>query len=104
MVEAIAQVQEYVRGQSFEQFCADPKTVDAVIARLAVLGEAARHVPDPVRDAHPEVPWRKMQALRNVVVHEYDRIDLGLLWGVVQRDLPPLVPLLESIHDREPGE
>jgi predicted nucleotidyltransferase len=47
---------------------------------------------------------RKMQALRNVIVHEYDRVDLGILWNVVQADLPPLVPLLERVLQEEPEE
>jgi len=101
---AIAQAQSYVRGMTFEDFQRDPKTVDAVIARLMVIGEAARSVPEAVRTAHAEVPWHKMQGLRNVIVHEYDSIDLGILWNVVHLDLPPLAPLLEALLEHEAGE
>jgi uncharacterized protein with HEPN domain len=104
ILEAIATAQSYVRGMTFENFQRDTKTVDAVITRLMIIGEATRSVPEEVQAAHAEVPWHKMQGLRNVIVHEYDRVDLGILWNVVQLDLPPLVPLLQAILAREPGE
>lgn len=103
ILEAIARAPAYTRGMSFEGFQADQKTVDAVITRVTVIGEATRNVPGAVRAAHPEVPWRKMLALRNIAVHEYDRIDLGILWNVIQQDLPPLVPFLNDILEHEPG-
>jgi uncharacterized protein with HEPN domain len=104
ILEAVAQAQAYVHGMAFDDFQRDPKTVDAVTTRLIVIGEATRNVPEAVQASHPEVPWHKMQGLRNVIVHEYDRIDLRILWNVVHLDLPPLVPLLQAILEREPGE
>jgi uncharacterized protein with HEPN domain len=104
ILEAIALAQSYVRGMTLDDFRRDPKTIDALIARLMVIGEATRSVPEAVQAAHAEVPWHKMQGLRNVIVHEYDRVDLGILWNVVQIDLPPLVPPLQAILERESGE
>ena len=104
ILEAMALARSYVGSMSFDEFQADPKTVDALITRLMVIGEAVRHVPEEVRAAHPEVPWHKMQGLRNVVVHEYDSVDTTILWNVVQQDLPPLVTPLERILEKEPGE
>ena len=104
ILDAIAQSRMYVAGMTSEDLRRDPKTADAVIAKLIVIGEATRSVPDSVRDRRPEVPWHKMQALRNVIVHEYDRVDLGILWNVVQADLPPLVPLLEQVLQEEQEE
>lgn len=104
ILEAVAQAQSYVRGMTFDDFQRDPKTVDAVIARLMVIGEATRSVPEAVQAAHTEVPWHKMQGLRNVIVHEYDHVDPGILWNVVHLDLPPLVPLLRAILEQDPGE
>jgi uncharacterized protein with HEPN domain len=70
---------------------------DAVIKNLTVIGEAAGRVPASVVDASPQIPWPRMRAMRNVVVHEYFGIDDDLLWGTVTDDLKPLVPLLATL-------
>ena len=53
------------------EFCTDSKTIDAVVRNLIVIGEASRHIPESIEQRHPEVPWRTMRGIRNVVVHEY---------------------------------
>ena len=106
ILEAVANAQTYVEGLSFELFAADRKTVRAVAYEIGVIGEATRHIPVEVRERHPRLPWGKMQSIRNIVVHEYFRVDIGILWETVKHDLPPLVPLLREMlaseHD-DPG-
>jgi uncharacterized protein with HEPN domain len=97
ILEAIANARSYVAGMTFERFAADTKTVRAAAYEIGVIGEAVGHLPAEVRESHPEVPWRKMQAMRNVVVHEYFRVDTRILWQTIQDDLPPLVPLLQAL-------
>ncbi|MBI5445688.1 MAG: DUF86 domain-containing protein [Deltaproteobacteria bacterium] len=104
ILEAISGAQSYVAGQTLEAFRADAKTVDAVLTKLMVIGEAAALVPVEVQDRHDEVPWRKMKGLRNVIVHQYDRVDVGIVWNVIHGDLPPLVSLLENVLRVEPDE
>jgi uncharacterized protein with HEPN domain len=104
ILKAISSVATYTTGHTYESFIRDEKTVDAVILKLAVVGEAARHIPPEIQLRHPEIPWRKMQGLRNVIVHEYDRVNLEVIWNVVQQDLPPLVPLLMDVYTSEAGE
>ena len=102
MLEAISNLQEYVRGMTFQAFSADKKTVRAAAYEIGIIGEAARHVPPEARSRYPEIPWDKMQAVRNVVVHEYFRLDLGILWQTITENLPPLLPLLQKILEQEP--
>ena len=97
ILDAIAECQTFVAGMSYEQFCADPKTLKAVVANLILIGEAARHVPENVEVAYPGIPWPQMRGMRNHIVHGYDQIDLEIVWKVIQDELPPLVPVLESI-------
>jgi len=97
MLEAINKTLDYTRGMTFNQFRADTRTVDAVARNLLVLGEAARHIPLEVEIRYPRVPWRNIRAMRNVLAHNYERVDLVIIWDTVQRDLPPLVPLLEEV-------
>ena len=71
----------------------------AIIRWMEVLGEAARRVPDEFRERYPHVPWRQTTDLRNVLIHDYDTIDLGLLWLIIQERLPTLLEQLQAIID-----
>jgi uncharacterized protein with HEPN domain len=96
IIEAARLAQQYVRGRSREEFLADVQLQDAVLRRLSILGEAARRVSEAGRAARPDLPWHEMIGLRNVVVHEYDDVDLEVVWDAVTRDLPPVVKALEK--------
>jgi uncharacterized protein with HEPN domain len=74
----------------------------AVIRWIEIIGEAARGVTDELREAHPEGPWRRMVAMRNVLIHGYFDIDVDLVWSVAENDLPKLREQIEAIVDRLP--
>ena len=97
ILEAIAEIQTFVADATPEQFAADAKTLKAVAADLMIIGEAANHIPDDVQEAHTDVPWLVMRAMRNRVVHVYFDIDAGILWDTVQSDLPKLVDPLKKM-------
>ena len=97
IVTAAESIEDYIREMSFEIFCQDKKTVDAVVRNLEVIGEAARHVPDEVRKRFPEIAWADMSDMRNVLIHEYFGVDLTILWKTIRADLPPLVPALKGV-------
>lgn len=97
ILAAVQAVAAYTEGMSFEGFVADARTRDAVVRNLMTMGESVRWIPDAILGAHPEVPWRTMRGVRNVVVHEYFGVDDLILWETVRGDLPPLVPLLEAV-------
>jgi uncharacterized protein with HEPN domain len=86
-----------VDGYPFSDFIADPRTTDAVIRNLEVIGEAASHVPVPFRERHPDIPWRQIVGLRNVVVQRYFAVDPETVWMIVDRQLPSLLPQLVSL-------
>ena len=82
-----------------DQFRGDERTVDAVIRNFLVIGEASRHVPSTAREAHPEIPWRVMEGMRHVLVHDYDAIRIDVIWETIAADLPTLLQLLRVIRD-----
>jgi uncharacterized protein with HEPN domain len=94
---------EKEQAGELDDFRRDSKT-DAVLTKIIVIGEAAALVPAEVQDRHTEVPWRKLKGLRNVIVHQYDRVDVGIVWNVIHSDLPPLAPLLEKVVLEEPED
>ncbi len=63
---------------------------DSVISRIEVIWEAVKNLPDEIKAKHPEVRWKEIAGMRDILVHEYFGIDLGLTWEVVRRDMPDL--------------
>ena len=65
--------------------------LDAVCRNLEVIGEASRKIGADFRTAHPEIPWREMNDLRNVLIHNYEGADPALVWGIVDREIPTVL-------------
>ena len=97
MLQASRKALEYARGLSEEQFGESDLHQDAILRRLTIVGEAAKRVSVEFRLNHPGVPWRQVAGFRDVVVHDYSRVDLEEVWRIVQEDLPALVTLLEPL-------
>jgi len=87
---------------TYDDFCADERTADAVIRHIEIIGEAARHVPSNVQARHLHVPWRHMRDMRNALIHDYADVSLSIAWDTAQHDLPPLVPLITEMLRVEP--
>lgn len=98
IVTAIADVEAFTNGMSYEMFAADKKTVNAVIRCLEVLGEASKHVPAAFRNKHSDIPWNKMAGMRDVLIHDYMGVDLKTVWKVAQERLLELKPLIEGLQ------
>ncbi len=106
ILHAIALLRDYTAGLDFDQFAANVEKQDAVIRRLEIIGEAVKGVPDPVRATHSAVPWREIAGARDILIHEYFRVDLELAWDMVRKDLPLLESEVRSILEdlrREEG-
>ncbi len=101
ILESIERIEEYIEGYNFETFTKDRKTVDAVLRNLEIIGEAAKHIPENIRMQHPEIPWKRVIGLRNVVIHHYFGVDLSIVWVIIKKQLPELkkavISLLEEI-------
>ncbi len=95
IVEAIDRIERYVsRGRdAFEE---DELIQNWFIRHLQIIGEAARGLPQDVRDRTPQVPWSKIIGMRHILVHGYFRIDTDVVWQVAARDLPQLKAKVEQ--------
>jgi len=91
-----------VKTVELEAFSANDLVVDAVLRNFMVIGEATRHIPTHVTTAYPQIPWRLMQDMRNVVVHDYPNVSLQVVWETIQNDLPLLLePLRHLLEEAE---
>ena len=97
ILEAIDRIQAYVQDVTRETFDADRMRIDAVIRNLEVIGEAVKQVPDSVREKYPSVAWRKIAGLRDILIHKYFDVNLEIVWGVVQSNIPILKTEIQQI-------
>jgi uncharacterized protein with HEPN domain len=97
MIDFAGKVLSYAHGFDQSGFVANGLNYDATLRNLELIGEAATHIPDEIRAAHPEIPWRMIIATRNRLIHGYLGIDDDTLWSIIQDDVPELLPLLESL-------
>lgn len=98
MIAFAEKVLTYTAGLDQSAFVANTLVYDATLRNLELIGEAATHVPDDVRQAHPEVPWRMVIATRNRLVHAYLGIDNDTLWSIVVTDVTALLPMLRAVR------
>jgi uncharacterized protein with HEPN domain len=99
MILACEKIQRYVAGRLRTGFESDEQTFDAVLKNLEVIGEAAKRVPAEVKNSHPEIEWRDIAGLRDIVVHEYFGLDLDIVWDVIEQRLPNLLVRLRKLSD-----
>jgi uncharacterized protein with HEPN domain len=97
MVLAANRVLRYVENTSQQEFEQDLEKQDSVTYRILILGEASKRLSAEFRDKHPNIPWRQIAGMRNMLVHEYDQVDLDVLWDVTQNSIPGLLEKLSSL-------
>lgn len=96
ILDAVKKIESYTSGGR-KTFFQSTLIQDAVIRNLEIIGEAVRNLPAEFRRRHPEVPWRSITALRNVLIHEYFGVELEIVWRVVTRRLPSLKRYVEML-------
>lgn len=89
--------QEYVEGVEQHAFERDRRTRSAVIYEILIIGEAAKRVSADFKAAHPEIPWRAMAGMRDVMIHDYRDVDVPNVWATVKESIPALITALESL-------
>jgi uncharacterized protein with HEPN domain len=99
MIDFAEHVLAYSQGLDQAGLVADRLHYDATIRNLELIGEAATHVPDAVREANTDIPWRLIVATRNRLIHGYLGIDNDTLWSIIQTDIPALLPKLRALRD-----
>lgn len=110
MLDAVGQIQQYVRGKSAADFLSDRLLQDGIVRNFEILGEASKNLLDSVPDApvkFPGIPFAAIYGMRNQLSHGYFAIDLDVVWKVIERDIPSLRSELEAVTrvlDQPPAE
>ncbi|GMQ82956.1 MAG: DUF86 domain-containing protein [Rhodothermia bacterium] len=101
ILDAVELIQRYTAQLTFEEFASNIEKQDAVIRRLEIIGEAVKGLPTDLRDKYPDIPWRDIAGARDILIHEYFRVDPELAWEMAREDLPRLASEIEEIIRNE---
>jgi uncharacterized protein with HEPN domain len=97
ILDSIITIEDFVQGIDCPAFASDRKTFDAVVRNLEIIGVAIKNIPEQVRAKRPNVQWMKIASFRDVLAHEYFRVDKEIIWDVVKSKLPDLKKEVEAI-------
>lgn len=101
---AALKAQEFVVGMDYAAFADDEKSAYAVVRALEIIGEAAKRIPQDVRNQNPAIPWRAMAGIRDKLIHDYTSVNLEVVWQTVIEDLPGLALQLDQLIRDCPDE
>lgn len=97
LIDSCNDILEFTKGFSFADFSKDKKTINAVIRSLEIIGEATKKLPAKLKSDYSDIPWKQMAGMRDKLIHEYFGIDKQMVWQVVKKEIPKLLPLIKNI-------
>jgi uncharacterized protein with HEPN domain len=100
IADSCEKILRFTEGLAQFEFLQDKKTYDAVVRNLEIVGEAAKHMPPDIREKLPDIEWRKVAGLRDILIHAYFGIDDDILWDVVKNKVPQLAHTIRVFLDK----
>lgn len=97
ILESIEKIEEYTQDLTEEEFSRNTETQDAVLRRLAIIGEAVKHLPEDLKEKHKQIPWKQIAGASDIFVHEYFGVGIERVWGTIHEDLSELKKVVKEI-------
>ena len=88
IVTSISKIERFTKDLDYKAFQSNELVIDAVLRNLELIGEAARRLPDEIKEKNKDIPWKRLIGLRNIVIHEYFGVDLEIIWKIAKENLP----------------
>lgn len=99
IIECIEMIERYVGNLSEKEFEDNSEKQDAVIRRIEIIGEAVKNISKKTRERYPDIPWKEIAGMRDVVIHQYFGVTIGMVWRVATSDLMLLKDKIQVVID-----
>ncbi|MBN1216769.1 MAG: DUF86 domain-containing protein [Candidatus Lokiarchaeota archaeon] len=97
--DSIELIENYVQNKSKEEFLNINILQDSIIRRLEIIGEAVKNINENIKIKYPDIQWKKISGMRDILIHQYFGVDLELTWEVIKKDIPTLKKQILDIID-----
>jgi len=104
IVEAAKRIEKYTKSLTLEELKKDTLILDGVVRNLEIIGEAAKNIPIQIKEKYPEIEWKKIAGLRDILAHGYFGIDVEVVWDIVRNKLPILKTQVNRILNKKTGQ
>ncbi|MCG2677107.1 DUF86 domain-containing protein, partial [bacterium] len=99
ILECIKRIEEYTEGITKDVFFNSTQIQDAIIRRIEIIGEAVKNIPGDIKDKYPDIPWKQIARMRDILIHEYFGIDIELTWEVAKEEIFELKKKILSVKE-----
>ncbi|MCD6228810.1 MAG: DUF86 domain-containing protein [Candidatus Omnitrophica bacterium] len=97
ILSAMEAIEKFTQGMNFKDFRENDMVYSAVIRKFEIIGEAAKNLPEEIKQKYPEIPWKSMAGMRDRLIHFYFGVKYELVWETIKREIPKIKPLIEKI-------
>jgi uncharacterized protein with HEPN domain len=97
IINAAKRIQQFTQGVNKSVLAANEEKQSAILYQVIIIGEATKRLSSEFRKKYPHIPWKDMAGMRDILAHQYDRVNINTLWDVIQSDIPELLPMIETI-------
>ena len=104
ILEAIRKIKKYTRNLTFEELTKDELVLDGVVRNLEIIGEAVKQIPAEIKNKNPDIEWKKIAGLRDILTHAYFGIDVAIVWDVIKNKIPELKNKISKIISEIDGK
>lgn len=101
IIRSIDKIQQYTVGMTYSDLLEDDKTLDAVTHNLQIIGEATKQIPETIRQKYPDIPWRQIAGLSDIIAHTYLMVNPEIVWNIINTELKPLQDCVALILQNE---